>query len=494
MAESDGSLEASMVFEKLFSDYLKSQGDGSGKILLIRKLERMRQEEGVLSGISVDGEGHVSINAREGNEYQVVIALSKAFDTLIDLMAFSEGQEAAFRQAEAVVATVMKQFQEPFSRLGINNYILKGSMAERVSSGVEGFDAILGGGYPRGEMILVSGPPGMAKYNMASQFLAGGLKAGGSGLVVISTMNVAESRDMLSKRGVNVSSCEAKLRLKIIDWYSQKSRPIIGMEEHGSVLIPSKDIANLDIAFTSAMDGLSFAPNVRAFVDIITSALNIYDLSDVIEFVQRQKSRFSSRGITSMFVVEDGVHDERVMATLRHISDTEIALTGDGQGRMFIEVESMSTPNFRRGKSVVQLSYRGISVTDTALDEVGVITEFCNIPMVTREIAQRLVDAGFTDMNQLNRADESDLLKVSTVTREVAKSISEYTRTVEFSQSVLSSRSDKWLKKAREQESAGELKKARKSLERALEIDSANAIAQAEISRIDAKLKAEGTL
>ncbi len=484
MSDSGGSLEASMVFEKLFSDYIKSQPDGGSRGLLVKKLERMKKEHEVLGGINIDEDGRVSINIREGSEYQVVLELSRAFDSLTDVVAFSAGQEAAFRQAEGVVAMVMKQFQEPFSRLGIKNHILKGSMAERVSSGVDGLNSMLGGGYPRGEMILAAGPPGSAKYNLGLQFLAEGLRNGSSGLAIVSSMNIREFREMISKFGVNVSSCEAKGRLKIIDWYSHKSRPITGIEEQGLVLVPSKDIANLDIAFNRAMDGLSFAPTVRAFVDIISSALTIYELSDVTEFVQRQRSRFKERSITSMFVMEDAVHDERVMATMKHISDTDITLSGDKEGRTFIEVEAMSTPNFRKGKSAIQISYRGISVMETAFDEKGVIAEFCNIPGVTKDIARKLVDAGFTDMNQLSRAEESVLLKVNLINKEVAKNISEYTRTVEFSQSVLSSRSDKWLSKAKEQEAAGELKKAKKSLERALEIDPANVMAQVELIRI----------
>jgi KaiC/GvpD/RAD55 family RecA-like ATPase len=463
-------------------------------MLLAKKLERMKQEQDILSGISMDDDGRVTINMRSGSEYQIVLALSNAFDALTDVMAFSVGQEAAFRQAEAVVSAVMKQFQEPFSKLGIRSHILKGSMAERVPSGVGGLNSLLGGGFPKGEMILVSGPPGLAKYNLGFQFLAEGLRAGGSGMAMISTMNIGEAREMISKFGVNVSSCESKGRLRSIDWYTHKSRPVTGMEEHGAVLVPSKDIANLDIAFTRTIEGLSFAPTCRAFVDILSSALNIYELSDVIEFVQRQRSRFKGRNVTSLYVIEDGVHDERVMATLKHVSDTVISLTADKQGGMSIEVEAMSVPNFKKKRSAIQLSYRGISVMETALDENAVLNEFCNIPMVTREVAQKLVDAGFTDMNQLSRAEESDLLKVSMINRDIARNIAEYTRTVEFSQSVLSSRSDKWLKKAKEQEAAGELKRAKKSLERALEIDPANVMAQVELIRIDKELEKDSSL
>ncbi|MDO9537357.1 MAG: ATPase domain-containing protein [Thermoplasmata archaeon] len=488
MVDSGGSLEASMVFEKLFTDYLKSQDDEVTKNLLLRKLERLRKDIPALEGIHVEDNYRISVNIRQGSEYQVVQNLSLAFDSLMDVVAFSAGQEKAFKNAESIVTTVMKQFHDPFSRLGIKDHILKGAMAEFIPSGIEGLDNILGNGFPRSEMTLLLGPPGTAKYNFAFQFLAEGLNRGGAGVAVLSTVNVNELRERMSRMGVNVQSQEIKGRLKIVDWYSQKSRAVIGIEEHGSVLVPSKDIANLGIAFAKAIEELSFAPTSRAAVDLITPALNIYSLSDVIEFVRRQKSRFQERGIASLFVVEEGAHDERVMSTLKHLADGVLSLTIDNQGRMFIEIESMSNTKYRKGKVAVQSSSKGLCVTENVLDEANAINELCTIPLVTRDIAQRLVDAGFTDLEKLSNADQSELMAISLVNKEVAKSIGEYTRTVEYSQSVLSSSSEKWLKKAKEQESAGDLKRAQKSLERALEIDPSNAFAWVELSQVKKKL------
>ena len=79
-------------------------------------------------------------------------------------------------------------------------------------------------------------------------------------------------------------------------------------------------------------------------------------------------------------------------------------------------------------------------------------------------------------------------MDINLVTKEVAKSIVDYTRTIEYSHSVLSSRSEKWLMRAKEQAQSGDLKKAKKSLERAVEIDPSNPIAWAELSEIKKKL------
>jgi hypothetical protein len=178
LVDSGGSLEASMVFEKLFTDYLKGQENDSMRSILLKRLERMRVEQPILKGIQIGDDGRVFINMREGSESRIVTILSGAFDSLMELAAYSIGQEKAFRDAETVVFAVMKQFNEPFLRLGIKDSILKGSMSDKLSSGVDGFDSILGGGLPRSDMILLTGPPGAAKYHFAFQFLAEGLKNG----------------------------------------------------------------------------------------------------------------------------------------------------------------------------------------------------------------------------------------------------------------------------------------------------------------------------
>src|SRR2546428_13852413 len=55
---------------------------------------------------------------------------------------------------------------------------------DRVSTGVPGLDAMLGGGLIPARPYVVSGPTGAGKTILAMQFLAAGLAKGGAGLVV----------------------------------------------------------------------------------------------------------------------------------------------------------------------------------------------------------------------------------------------------------------------------------------------------------------------
>ena len=49
---------------------------------------------------------------------------------------------------------------------------------ERISTGINGLDNLLNGGYPKGSVILISGTPGTGKTILCFQFLYAGLSAG----------------------------------------------------------------------------------------------------------------------------------------------------------------------------------------------------------------------------------------------------------------------------------------------------------------------------
>jgi len=55
----------------------------------------------------------------------------------------------------------------------------------RLASGVPGLDAMMGGGYPAGDAVLLTGPAGSGKTTFATQFLAEGLTHGEAGVAVV---------------------------------------------------------------------------------------------------------------------------------------------------------------------------------------------------------------------------------------------------------------------------------------------------------------------
>ncbi|TLZ76583.1 MAG: KaiC domain-containing protein, partial [Methanobacteriota archaeon] len=75
---------------------------------------------------------------------------------------------------------------------------------ERLQTGIEGFDAMVQGGLPMGSSVVLQGPPGQEKLLFALTFLADGVKAGGSGLVAISSQSADAALAQLRALGVDV--------------------------------------------------------------------------------------------------------------------------------------------------------------------------------------------------------------------------------------------------------------------------------------------------
>lgn len=65
----------------------------------------------------------------------------------------------------------------------------------KTSSGVEGLDRILEGGFPRGEVYLIQGDPGAGKTVLGLQFLLAGQKRGERGLFLTVTQSKADLQD-----------------------------------------------------------------------------------------------------------------------------------------------------------------------------------------------------------------------------------------------------------------------------------------------------------
>jgi KaiC/GvpD/RAD55 family RecA-like ATPase len=92
------------------------------------------------------------------------------------------------------------------------------SKSEFVPSGIAGLDDLLGGGYPRGRVILVTGGPGSGKTLMTMQFLIDGVERFDERGVFVS---LEESKYHLTNEmrnfGWDLESYEKKNQLAIVD-------------------------------------------------------------------------------------------------------------------------------------------------------------------------------------------------------------------------------------------------------------------------------------
>jgi len=86
----------------------------------------------------------------------------------------------------------------------------------RVSTGIKKLDAMLGGGIPEGESLLLAGPSGSGKSTIGMQFINEGLKQGESGIVAIFEELPAEHVHRAKMFGIDFDKPLREGKLKLI--------------------------------------------------------------------------------------------------------------------------------------------------------------------------------------------------------------------------------------------------------------------------------------
>ena len=86
----------------------------------------------------------------------------------------------------------------------------------RLPTGVPGLDAMMGGGIPAGDAMMLSGPAGTGKTTFATQFAAAGLRRGEAGVIVVFEEYPEEYLSRLGKRDADLAAGVSAGRLKVL--------------------------------------------------------------------------------------------------------------------------------------------------------------------------------------------------------------------------------------------------------------------------------------
>jgi circadian clock protein KaiC len=86
----------------------------------------------------------------------------------------------------------------------------------RGTLGVEGLDALLGGGIPTGDAVLVSGPSGTGKSVLATQFIAAGARQGEPGVIAVFEEHPQQYRRRAQSLGIDLEVLEQQGIVKVI--------------------------------------------------------------------------------------------------------------------------------------------------------------------------------------------------------------------------------------------------------------------------------------
>ncbi len=203
---------------------------------------------------------------------------------------------------------------------------------DRIASGIAGFDPIVQGGLPAETSLVLQGPPGQEKLAFALAFLAEGLRNGGSGLFVVASQSPESLLRDLRRFGVDVERVVKEDRLRIVDWFSWGEETVTDVEERGVVVRSSVDLTNAGVAVSRGIAALRGDGPRRAVVEMLSPAMNVYEVGQVYAFAQSTKRKFDRFHFTALFLLENEMHTAAVLTTLHQPFDGVIEIERSRSG------------------------------------------------------------------------------------------------------------------------------------------------------------------
>jgi circadian clock protein KaiC len=219
---------------------------------------------------------------------------------------------------------------------------------DRVATGIDGFDNLIEGGFPRGDLILLAGHPGSGKTMFSSQFLyTGATKYGEPGIYA----SFAENREAflrnMQRSKMDFESLEQKNLFKFIDFVTVREQAIDAALAAIMAEIDSLKARRLVIDSFSAM--------AQAFSEKIDARI-------VLHTVLGRMTRLSK--VTTLLIAEKPIGSESLGGGMEEfVSDAVLVLTQSperGHMRRHLDIIKMRGTGASRARLTYDITEQGI--------------------------------------------------------------------------------------------------------------------------------------
>jgi KaiC/GvpD/RAD55 family RecA-like ATPase len=163
---------------------------------------------------------------------------------------------------------------------------------------------------------MLVGPLGSGKTTYAEAFLAEGIAQGFPAVFVTTDVSPRVVRNDMSRHGWTTEIHEASGQFVFIDGYSER----MGAPKLGATRSLAKvdDISELGIVLSEVLEKLVVA---RVVIDSLSTLILHSNEATMPKAVQRLSGRVTQSSHSIMYILEDGVHDEKTYATFSYLAD-----------------------------------------------------------------------------------------------------------------------------------------------------------------------------
>lgn len=194
-------------------------------------------------------------------------------------------------------------------------------MKERESSGVEGLDRLLGGGFRPGTSTIVQGASIGGRELLLRAYFAAGLKEG-EGCLYVSTRNFA-TEVIAEFTGAGIDLPALGGRYRFIDTYAAQADPAVQDTDAICYVSSIADFAKMSNAIMTSLGEFISAgvSGIRLAFDSIDTMLLYVSPQGVYRFLSYLRAKIKVQRATAMFLIEPTIHNEKDLKTMLQLAD-----------------------------------------------------------------------------------------------------------------------------------------------------------------------------
>lgn len=219
-----------------------------------------------------------------------------------------------------------------------------------IKTGINGLDKMLGGGLPESSNILLIGPPGTEKLWLSVRILLDGIKKGQKAVLITTDLAPQDIEKKGLDMGLDIFPLSQKNKLKFVDVYSWTRPERKTRSRSKDIIVPGPSALNeLSLATSQALAEFSNPPSKLRIAFFSLSTMLLYNNPEIIyRFLQIIGSRLKASGALTLFLMDSGMHDEKMVTTIKHLTDGTIEIKKDGDKTM------LRVPILSGGKSFLE--------------------------------------------------------------------------------------------------------------------------------------------
>lgn len=218
----------------------------------------------------------------------------------------------------------------PETELGVNEQmpILRKS---RLSTGIADLDIILEGGYQNPANLMITGPTGMEKAAFAYHFITAA-PANENAYVICGTSSPDDIKKKAMTLGINLN----KENITFIDCYSSTIGKAVESTEKVKVVTGPGALNDLSLTLNEAMRA-SAGKRMRIVFDTLSTFVLYNPRDSIRKFLGVIEGRLKGAGATTVYLVDEGVHDKQLISILEQGMDGSYSIVDRG-GKFFLSV------------------------------------------------------------------------------------------------------------------------------------------------------------